>query len=509
MKVNQISEILNDVFGEILGEGNLIAEDLGDIVQKGQEITTTTDFGDNFENYAGKIVDKVGRVVFVSRVYKSQDLGLWRDSFEYGSVLEKIRVEVDKYDQNAEWILTRDSDNDGQLDYNEGLLTTNGAIERLFKFYPAKVRARYFNLKTTFRSTISIAQKQLKSAFRSASDMARFIGMIEQRIQTKMEIAKDQLQRRTLANFMGERIYGAGAQLVDLKSEYQGILPSGEYAPATLEAALSDKEFVRFMAKRITQDRKLMASPSNIYSGLSDDFYNFTPEEDARLIVLQDVDAALAFNLYGDTYNKEFVTLTGYKAIPFWQGSGTDMGIEARSGLNIVTTEDHAITRNDIVAVLFDRDAIMICNDNPEVTSQYNPDGNFTNFFYNADCSYYNDFDENGIVYVYGDGDDVPTGSGNITASVAATSGAGGTGKVTVTFTAPSSASATYVKSVDSVGSYDIGDALTTTGYTSATSGTTAVSTSVGKWIDFVSVDSSGDIVGYTSVKVTAVGEGT
>lgn len=508
MKVNQISEILNDVFGEILGEDNLLAEDLGDIVGKGQVITSSTDFGDNFENYAGKIVDKVGKVVFVSRVYKSQDLGLWRDNFEYGSVLEKIRVEVGEYEPNAEWNL-RDRDEDGDSDYNDGIINAGGAVERLFKFYPAKVRAKYFNLKTTFRSTVSIAQKQLKSAFRSASDMARFIGMIEQRIATKMEIAKDQLQRRTLANFIGERIYGEGAQLVDLKTEYAKILPVGQSAPATLEAALSDKEFVRFMAKRITQDRKLMTSPSNVYSGLDSGFYNFTPEEDARLIVLQDVDAALAFNLYGDTYNKEFVTLTGYKAIPFWQGTGTDMDIEARSGLNIITTEDHSITRSDIVGILFDRDAIMICNEDPEVTSQYNADGNFTNFFYNADCSYYNDFDENGIVYVYGDGSGVETGTGNITASVAATTGAGGTNKVTVTFTAPTGASATWVKSADNIGQYTEGATLTTTDYTSATSGSTAVTTAVGKYIDFVSVDSNGKIVGYTSVKVTAVGAGS
>lgn len=398
MKVNQISSILNDVFGEILGEDNLISEDLGNIVGTGQIITSSTDFGDNFENYAGKIVDKVGKVVFVSRVYKSQDLGLWRDNFEYGSVLEKIRVEVGDYEPNAEWNL-RDTDNDDVSEYNDNVVGTGGAVERLFKFYPAKVRAKYFNLKTTFRSTISIAQKQLKSAFRSASDMARFIGMIEQRIATKMEIAKDQLQRRTLANFIGERIHGGGAQLVDLKAGYTA---TGATAPDTLEEALNDKEFVRYMAKRITQDRKLMTAPSNVYSGLDSGFYNFTPEEDARLIVLQDVDAALSFNLYGDTYNKEFVTLDGYKAIPFWQGSGTDMGIDSRSALKIVTTEDNTIDRSDIVGILFDRDAIMICNDDPEVTSQYNPDGNFTNFFYNADCSYYNDFDENGIVYVYG-----------------------------------------------------------------------------------------------------------
>lgn len=118
MLVKQISEILNSVFGEVLGD-ELITEDLGNIVGRGQVITGDTTFAGKFENYAGRIVDKVGKVVFVSRVYETQDLGLWRDSWEYGSVLEKIRVEVGDYEDNAEWTLTKDADSDGQLDYNE------------------------------------------------------------------------------------------------------------------------------------------------------------------------------------------------------------------------------------------------------------------------------------------------------------------------------------------------------------------------------------------------------
>ena len=174
MKVNQISGLLNSVFGEVLGDTGLISEDLSNLVSAGTVITSSTDFGDNFENYAGKIIDKVGKTIFADRVYRAKDLGIWRDYFEYGSVLEKIRVDVGEYEDNCEWDLTKMGTTG--LDYNENI---QNHIEELFKFVPANVQAKYFNLKTTFKTVISITRKQLKSAFDSASSMARFIGMIE------------------------------------------------------------------------------------------------------------------------------------------------------------------------------------------------------------------------------------------------------------------------------------------------------------------------------------------
>lgn len=504
MKVSQIKDILNDVFGEVLGEGNLFTEDLGNIVSAGQIITTSTDFGQNFENYAKAIVDKVGRVVFVNRVYEKQDLGIWRDSWDYGSVLEKIRVEVNDFTDNNEWKLTDESGN-GESDYNDSISTN---VDNMFKFYPAKVRAKYFNYKTTFRCTISIAEKQLRSAFRSASDMARFIGMIEQRINTKMEIAKDQLQRKVLANFMGVRILGGGATCVDLKTDYHDA--TGETAPATLELALHDEKFVKYMSERIKKDRKLMAAPSAIYSGLDDGFYNFTPREDARLIVLDDVDTALSFYLYGDTYHNEFVTLDGYRTLPFWQGTGTGMRLTDRSALDIITTEgdDYPVNRTGIVGVLFDRDAVMICNDEPEVTSQYNPDGRFTNFFYNADCSYYNDFDENGIVYVYGAGatDDVSRGDFGITLAVG-TSNVGDTKATVASGTTGTLKGKVY--DPEDVPFFAVGSAPDVTGFASFTAGTaktlgTSDGVEAGAVLLVVALDANSKVTGSATITIPA-----
>ena len=391
MKVNQISGLLNSVFGEVLGDTGLIAEDLSNLVSAGTVITSSSTFGDNFENYAGSIIDKVGKTIFADRVYRAKDLGIWRDYFEYGSVLEKIRVDVGEYEDNCEWDLTKLGTTG--LDYNENI---QNHIEELFKFVPANVQAKYFNLKTTFKTVISITRKQLKSAFDSATAMARFIGMIENRILSKMEIAKEELQRRAIGNFIGTKL-ATNSNVVDLKAEFEA---AGGAVIASFGKAMQNPDFLRFVAKRMTMDREFMTQPSKIYN--DGQFYSHTPIEDSRLIVLSDLDAGLKFNLYGDTYNEEFVKLNNYTTVPFWQGTGQAMSITDRSTLKITTSGGQTVNETGIVGILFDRDGIMACNEDPEVRSQYNADGNFTNYFYCYDASFYNDFDENGIVYVWG-----------------------------------------------------------------------------------------------------------
>lgn len=497
MRVNQISGMLNDVFGQVLGEENMFAEDLSNIVSSGTIITSSTDFGNNFDNYAGKIIDKVGRTIFWDRVYTADDLGIWRDSFEYGSVLEKIRCDVGDYSDNCEWDLTVDADSDGELDYNENIATH---VAELFKFYPAKVQAKYFNKKTTFKATVSITRKQLREAFKSAAEMGRFIAMIENRLRTKLEISKNQLQKMTLANAMGEHIYG-DKQVVDLKALYVAEVDSTATG-MTLAQALGNGRAARFIGQKMAWFRQMMKEPSTLYSATGE-FFNHTPIEYSRLIVLADLDSALRYNVYGDTYNEEYVKLDNYRSVAFWQNAGKDAvdSLDFRSGLNIKTTENHSVSRNGILGVLFDRDGIMICNEDPEVRTQYNADGGFTNYLYCTDCSYYNDYDENCIVFVWGDGSN-PAQIETITPVLAA--GASGKTVVQATgITVPTGGKA-YGKDAASAGTATLGTTFTTTGYNELTLGTTELSATANHYVTVVVVDGDGKVVDFGSVKVTA-----
>lgn len=495
MKVNQISGMLNDVFASVLGD-DIFSEDLSNIVDAGKIITGSDVFGENFDNYASKIIDKVGRTIFWDRVYNADDLGIWRDSWEYGSVLEKIRCEVGEYTDNCEWDLTKDANSNGTLDYNDNIANH---IAEIFKFYPASVQAKYFNAKTTFKTTISITRKQLRSAFNGAAEMARFIGMIEQRVRSKMEISKNALQKMVIANLMGEHL-AQRKQVIDLKKMYEDEVV-GANNGGTLAAALADKTKARYIAQKMTFFREMMTEPSKLYSA-SGTFWNHTPIEDSRLIVLADVDSALRFNVYGDTFNEEFVKLNNYKVVPFWQTTGKTNTLADRSAIAIKTSNGNYVSRDNIIGVLFDRDAAMICNDEPDVRTQYNPDGNFTNYFYCADCSYYNDFDENAIVFVWGSGEanmgvTLVAGSSATTTRVGSIAQSLNTGEVM------------YAKSGDAVQTIKPGDTFSSaTGWTKITStgssGTT-VTTAASKVVTVIVT--SGE-AGATT-KVVSVGSAT
>lgn len=390
MKVNQIATLLNSVYNEIIGESELVNEDLSNIVDVGRQITSSTQWANNFDNYVGKLIDKVGRSVFVDRTYTAQDLGIWQDSWTYGSILEKVRCDVGDYQENKEW----------------NLVTSPNQTYDVFSFNAPSVTAKYFNSKTTFSLKLSITRKQAESAFNSAEDMGRFIAMIENRVRMKLELAKEALAYRTVVNLIAEKI-SSGNNVVNLLSEYKKVNPS---TTVTAETALQDKEFLRFAAKTIMIYKQLISKASMLYN--EDGYTTFTPTERLRAVFLTDFAKSLETTLYADTFNDEFVKLDGYKEIPYWQGSGTDGSYDSRSliearpasaGATPAEDDGKGVNQKGVVAVLFDEEAAMCCNEDPEVSSIYNPEGRFYNYWYTFDCSYFNDLAENVIVFEIAD----------------------------------------------------------------------------------------------------------
>lgn len=295
MKVSQIATILNNVFTEITDGTGIITEDLSNIVDVGREITKLSTFDENFENYVGKLIDHIGKVVYMDRTYTSQAPKILKDSWEYGSILEKVRCDVPDFQENKEWELSEET------------------VFDVFGFNPADADAKFFNKKTTFQVKVSITKKQLKSAFNSAADMNKFISMIENRIAMKMTLATDALIMRTIVNLIAERIADTKG-VVNLLDVYKTATGDTTLTAAT---ALTNKEFLRIAAKTIMSYKKLMAIPSALYNDGT--YVTFTPEANLKAVFATDLDLALKTSLYADTYNEEFVKLDGYAAVPFWQ----------------------------------------------------------------------------------------------------------------------------------------------------------------------------------------------
>jgi hypothetical protein len=387
MNVKQIANILNTtIVPETIGESAVVKEDLSNIVDVGRQITESAAFGDNFDNIFKKLVNRIGKVIFVDRPYTSKAPNILRDSWEYGSALEKVRCELPESTDSAEWTLAS---------------LNNGDSIDPFVINKPDLTVKLFNNKSTFTIPLTFGRKQVKESFTSAEDINRLFAMIENRIIMAQTMNVDAMSQRCVNNLIANKIHD-NKNIVNLLAVYRA-----ETGDTTLTAAhaLTNSAFLRSAAKTIAQYKGFIATPSTLYNDES--YVTFTPEDRQKFVVLTEFAKAMDFYSYADTYHDNFVVMDGYTEIPYWQGSGTDNSFTSHSTINLTAVDmsgdDFTANQAGIVGVLFDEQAALICCEDYETEAIYNPRGKYTNYFYSYDVSYMNDTAENCVVFIIAD----------------------------------------------------------------------------------------------------------
>lgn len=376
MKVTQIATILNEAQQEIIGEAAITTENLENVVDMGKQILEATDV----DNYVRKLIDKVGRMIFVDRVYNSTAPDILTDSWEYGSAMQKVRCEMPDAVENDSWKLT------------------NGQSYDPFVFTAPDVQSKFYDSKVTYEVQMSFTEMQVKSAFNSPAEMNSFFAMIENRIRFKLTLSNDILKTRTVNNLIAEKIH-SNNNVVNLLTMY-----NAEFTQ-TLKAdhALMDKDFLRYAIGKIKEYIKYIQRPSMLFN--DGGYTTFTPESDMKMVLLSRFVNTAEVYLQSDTFHNDLVKLSGYSEVPYWQGSGTSKTFDFAeiSKIDVTTASGNKVSQIGIIGTIFDRDACMVCNANPRVTSIYNPKGEYWNYFYKYDASYFNDTMENCVVFIVAD----------------------------------------------------------------------------------------------------------
>ncbi len=393
MKVEQIATIMNGVTKEILGESAVVNEDLSNIVDIGKEIFDAT----AVDNYVKKLIDHIGRVVFVNRVYRGATPSVLMDGWEYGSVLEKITCELPDADENESWNLK-----DGQI-YEQD------------KFYEPKVSVKFYNSKVTLEIPMSFTELQVKSSFDNAAQLNGFLSMIQNSVERSMTIKLDSLVQRTINNFIAETLHdahedgkfgnGSTTRAVNLLYLYNQRF--GE--TLTADKCLTDAGFIRFASMTMNLYKDRLAKISTLFNIGGRD--RFTSGDMLHTIMLSEFATASDIYLQADTFHKELVALPTTETVSYWQGSGTDYEFSSTSAIHVNAADGQGgngveVQASGILAVMFDRDALGVCNQNRRVTSHYNAKAEFFNNWYKADASYFNDFNENFVVFYVADSEE-------------------------------------------------------------------------------------------------------
>lgn len=378
MKVTQVAEIVNQVNAEMTGTEPIENVDLNNVVDTGSELLENEKL---LDNYVKSLVDHIGKVVFVNRPYTGSTPSVMMDSWEYGAILEKIQYEgVPDAEENDTWNLV-----DGKS-YDPNI------------FYKPEVSAKFFDERRTFDVPMSFATKQIKSAFSSGGQVQSFFSMIETAISNGMTVKMDGLVNLTIANAIAT-VYNnratRPAQFYPLVTKY--VTATGDTSVTTANA-LVKPEFIRWASMTMRRVASRMRKFSTLFN--IGEKYRHTPSDTLKIILHSDFTADAEAYLYSDTFHNEFVKLPQADEIAFWQGSGDDFDWEDTSKL-VVTPRgsDTSVTISNIVGMFFDRNALGVSNLERRVTSNYNAKGEFTNNFYKFDAGYFNDFNENIVVF--------------------------------------------------------------------------------------------------------------
>lgn len=392
MRITQLTNVLNGtlsttgIIDQVTGEAAVANEDLSNIVDIGKAVLNYTgQSNENYDSFMRNLIDQVGKVVIVNRTYVSQAPNILKDSWEYGSIMQKVRVSVPEVRDNATWDL---------FNYPK----QNEAYPDPFELSKPGATAKFYNSKNTYEIPITLTDYQLKEAFQSASQFGSFIAAIENRIRMKQTLCNDGLIMATIDNLIGLTLSGNGGKVVNLLTAYNAIAPT----TITADKALTNKEFLRFASATIAKYKKYVAQASAKYN--AGNYITFTPADKLKFVANTEFAKALDAYLYSDTFNEEFVKLDGYSEVPFWQGSGTADGdrltVDVSVDVNGTATE---VKNTGVLAAMFDDEAAAVCNENYRTTSIYNPRGEYTNYFYKYDAMFMNDVEENCVVFTIAD----------------------------------------------------------------------------------------------------------
>ena len=375
MEIKQIYPLVNEATNEALGVEGLVQEDLGNIVEVGKAV-----FNANAMDKCVKaLVNRIGKIIFVNRVYEGSAPSVLMDGWDYGSVMQKVSMGLPEATENETWELT-----DGQS-YDPHIFHA-----------PKGVVAKYYNKYVTFEIDMSFTENQLKMSFNSVTELNGFISMLYTQVENSMTVKLDELIRRTINNMIAETVHtNNGARAINLLTLYKSAYPAD--TTITAATALNNPDFIRFAAYIIKVTHGRMRTMSTVFNEGNQPRH--TPTDMSHIVLLEDFASGADVFLQSNTFHDELSALPTAERVPYWQGSGTSYAFADVSKINVRTAGGNVVEQGGILGVMFDRWALGVANIERKVTSQYTPNAEFFTNFYKYKAAYFNDFNENFVVF--------------------------------------------------------------------------------------------------------------
>lgn len=379
MPVSDVYALVNSVVSQALGTTALTATNAYQLVDMGNTVISSST---NAENFMNVLADRIGRTIFTDRAYSAKYQSMILSDMEMGGILQKVSVKL----FDAE---TDTDDTDGAWGLTQGQSVDQWVVNK------PEPKQTFFSKRSVYKYHVSVARKQIKTAFTSEAAMGQFINYVFQAMQNSIEFGIEQLGRQTMANYIAQVNNSAQAskRVIPLVTNFNTA-----FAPTTdltAETALIDPDFLRYATEQINLYSDYLTDMTTAYNDGS--IERHTPKSEQRLYVLSSFEKRLETVVQYAAFHNEFVSLNGYETINYWQA------LQTPANINVNIAESTPKTVNNVMAVLTDRYALGVAKmDDFVLTTPVNASGAYYNVFHHIHRIWINDLSENGVIFTLG-----------------------------------------------------------------------------------------------------------
>lgn len=377
------SAILNAIVSQATGGTAITAVSTADFVSVANTANSIAT-----DALLGAITQVLSRTIFSIRPYSRKFKGLYMDSQRFGNHTRKLNIADSDWNKDLRYDLVDGSSVDDQIVKKPNVLQTN--------FYGQNI----------FERQVTIFKDQLNIALSSEEEFQRFITMVMTNASDQIEQAHESTARMTLANFIGGKVKGDTDNVFKLVTLYNGVAGTS----LTSNTVRQPSNFVPFMKWAVgfiktVSDRMTERSQKFHKNVTGKKISRHTPYNRQKLYLyselLNDIDASVMTSIFNDEYLK----FADHERVSYWQSINSPNSLKVKpaylqaDGSVKVETEELAV--NDIFGVLFDEEAVGITTFGEwSAPSPFNARGGYSNIFWHFNDRYFNDFTENGVVFL-------------------------------------------------------------------------------------------------------------
>ena len=367
MTTEQIYALVNSVNEQAFGESSLTATDTSSLISLGNTVLSSSS---NTEAFINTLAQRIGKTILRFREYNNKLGDMVINDFQYGAILQKIKVVMPEAESDEMYGLT------------------DGSSVDHYKVAKPEAVQKLFVTRTPYQFHITIQRETLEEAFKGADAMGSFIGIIFGEVRNAIEASLENLSRVTIATAIAE-VNGTTRE-VPLVTNYN--TETGE--SLTSATCLHDEKFMAYSVAILNTYRDSLNDMSSLYNDGS--VQTFTPDADIRLRILSPFLRRLETVVQYKAFHEELVKAKGVvTSLNFWQAETNPYGINIKRPSDSVAT-----SVSNVVAIMNDKDAMGVYKkDETVLTTPVNAAGAYYNTYWHEKQLRFIDKSENIVTF--------------------------------------------------------------------------------------------------------------